>query len=151
VPLRYHNDPARSDATFVEIDGTRWSLPGDMATVDADGSIRVLGRGAMCINTGGEKVYPEEVEAALKAHALVADAVVVGVEDPRWGERVVAVVVASPDGGPTLDALQAHVRATLAGYKVPRAMVVVDDIHRTGAGKSDYGWAAEVARDTAGP
>ena len=91
VPLGYHKDPERSARTFVEIDGERWSLPGDMATIDADGTIHLLGRGAMCINTGGEKVYPEEVEAVLKHHPAVADAVVLGAPDERFGQRVVAV------------------------------------------------------------
>ena len=94
VPLGYHKDPERSARTFVEIDGERWSLPGDMATIDADGTIHLLGRGALCINTGGEKVYPEEVEAVLKRHPGVADAVVLGAPDERFGQRVVAVVAA---------------------------------------------------------
>ena len=92
VPLGYHNDPVKSAATFVTIDGARYSLPGDRAEVEADGTIRLLGRGALCINTGGEKVYPEEVEAVLKAHPDIADAVVVGVPDQQWGQRVSAVI-----------------------------------------------------------
>src|SRR5262249_1822543 len=92
LPLGYHNDPEKTAATFVEVDGVRWSLPGDMATIDADGTIRVLGRGSLCINTGGEKVYPEEVEAVLKLHKGIADALVVGVPDERWGQAVTAVV-----------------------------------------------------------
>ena len=146
VPLRYHNDPERSARTFVEIDGRRWSLPGDMATVDADGTIHLLGRGSMCINTGGEKVYPEEVEAVLKTHPLVADAVIVGVRDERWGERVVAVVAPMTTGDePDLADVDAHCRGQLAGYKVPRALCVVDEVRRTPAGKPDYRWAREVA------
>ena len=145
VPLGYHNDPDRSAATFVEIDGVRWSLPGDMATVEADGSIRLLGRGASCINTGGEKVDPEEVEAVLKLHPAVADAVVVGVPDERWGHRVAAVVQPAPtatDQPPTLDDLQDHCRAHLAGYKVPRVLHLVDEVVRSPAGKPDHAWAA---------
>ena len=92
VPLGYYKDPEKSAATFPVIDGVRWAVPGDMATVEADGTITVFGRGSVSINTGGEKVYPEEVEAALKAHPTVFDAVVVGVPDERWGQRVVAVV-----------------------------------------------------------
>ena len=92
VPLGYYKDPDRSARTFVEIDGERWSLPGDMATIDADGTVHLLGRGSLCINTGGEKVYPEEVEAVLKGHPAVADAVVVGAPDEKFGQRVVAVV-----------------------------------------------------------
>jgi len=146
APLRYHKDPERSARTFVEIDGERWTLPGDMATVDADGTINLVGRGSLCINTGGEKVYPEEVEAVLKAHPAVADAVVVGVADETWGQRVVAVVACS-DGvvQPTLDEVRAHCRIRLAGYKAPRAVHVVPAIRRSAAGKPDYTWAAGVA------
>jgi len=144
VPLGYYKDPARSAATFVEIDGERWSMPGDMAMVDLDGTIRLLGRGALCINTGGEKVYPEEVEAVVKAHPSVVDALVVGVPDARRGQMVAAVV----SGAITLDALQAHCRGWLAGYKVPRALRVVDQIERSPAGKGDYVWArAQFAAD----
>jgi 3-oxocholest-4-en-26-oate---CoA ligase len=148
VPIGYHNDPERSAATFVEIDGARWSLPGDMATVEADGSIRLLGRGAACINTGGEKVYPEEVEAVLKSHPDVADARVVGVPDERWGHRVAAVVQPAHGGRPpSLDVLQDHCRAHLAGYKLPRVLRIVDVVVRSPAGKPDYAWAAsEVER-----
>ncbi|HSO95248.1 MAG TPA: AMP-binding protein [Acidimicrobiia bacterium] len=139
VPLGYYNDAEKTAATFVEIDGRRWTLPGDMATVDADGSIRLLGRGSQSINTGGEKVYPEEVEAVLRAHPDVADAVVVGCPDPRFGERVAAVVApTTPDAPPTLEHLQAHCRGQLAGYKVPRELHVVDTVDRTPAGKPDY-------------
>jgi acyl-CoA synthetase (AMP-forming)/AMP-acid ligase II len=141
VPLGYYKDPARSARTFVEIDGERWSLPGDMATIDADGTVHLLGRGSMCINTGGEKVYPEEVEAVLKTCAGVRDAVVVGATDARWGQRVVAIVAGETD----LDRVQAHCRAHLAGYKLPRALHVVDDVVRTPSGKPDYAWARSVA------
>ncbi len=146
VPLGYYKDEARGARTFVEIDGTRWSLPGDMATIDADGTVRLLGRGSMCINTGGEKVYPEEVEAVLKTHAQIDDAVVLGVADPQWGQRVVAIVTATPGmPAPDLDAVQAHCRPRLAGYKVPRALRIVDRVERNPAGKVDYGWARAVA------
>jgi len=146
APLRYHKDPERSARTFVEIDGERWTLPGDMATVDADGTITLVGRGSLCINTGGEKVYPEEVEAVLKAHSVIADAVVVGVADETWGQRVVAVI-ACPAGvmAPTLDEVRAHCRGHLAGYKAPRSLHVVPAIRRSAAGKPDYTWAAEIA------
>jgi acyl-CoA synthetase (AMP-forming)/AMP-acid ligase II len=145
VPIGYHKDPERSARTFVEIDGERWSLPGDMATIDADGTIHLLGRGALCINTGGEKVYPEEVEAVLKQHPAVDDAVVVGTPDDRLGQRV-AAVIAITDGGfvPDLESLQTHCRAHLAGYKVPRVLRVVSEIPRSPAGKADYAWAREV-------
>jgi acyl-CoA synthetase (AMP-forming)/AMP-acid ligase II len=147
VPLGYYKDPDRSARTFLEIDGERWSLPGDMATIDAGGTVHLLGRGSLCINTGGEKVYPEEVEAVLKQHPAVADAVVVGVPDDRFGQRVVAIV--EPIGGstPDLDSLQAHCRAHLAGYKAPRAVHLVDVVPRTAAGKADYAWARTVASE----
>ncbi|MDQ1457623.1 MAG: 3-oxocholest-4-en-26-oate---CoA ligase [Actinomycetota bacterium] len=146
VPLGYYNDPDRSARTFVEIDGARWSLPGDMATIDTDGTVHLLGRGSLCINTGGEKVYPEEVEAVLKSHPNVADAVVVGAPDAQFGQRVVAIVAPAPGTpAPDLAALQEHCRAHLAGYKVPRAAHVVDVVVRTAAGKADYAWARAIA------
>jgi acyl-CoA synthetase (AMP-forming)/AMP-acid ligase II len=143
VPLGYYKDDARTARTFVEIDGARWSLPGDMATIDADGTVHLLGRGTLCINTGGEKVYPEEVEAVVKTCAGVDDAVVVGAPDPRWGERVVAVIASAEP--PSLETMQSHCRAHLAGYKVPRALHVVEEIARTDAGKADYAWAKRIA------
>jgi acyl-CoA synthetase (AMP-forming)/AMP-acid ligase II len=145
VPIGYYKDPERSARTFVEIDGERWSLPGDMATIDADGTVHLLGRGSLCINTGGEKVYPEEVEAVLKTHPRIADACAIGVKDDRWGQRVEAVVQAAPGPAPTLDDVQAHCRAHLAGYKVPRAMHVVPELRRSPSGKADYTWAAGIA------
>jgi acyl-CoA synthetase (AMP-forming)/AMP-acid ligase II len=146
VPVGYYKDDARSRRTFVTIDGERWSLPGDMATIDADGTVHLLGRGSLCINTGGEKVYPEEVESVLKTHGTVVDAVVVGVPDARFGERVVAVVACAADvAAPDLESIQSHCRAQLAGYKVPRALHIVDEVQRSAAGKADYAWAREVA------
>jgi acyl-CoA synthetase (AMP-forming)/AMP-acid ligase II len=150
VPLGYYKDPAKTAATFPVLDGVRWSVPGDHARIEADGTITVLGRGSVSINTGGEKVYPEEVEAALKSHAAVFDAVVVGVPDDRWGERVTAVVQARPGASPALDDLAEHVRAQLASYKAPRDLVLVDAIVRSPSGKPDYRWARGVAVDTAG-
>jgi acyl-CoA synthetase (AMP-forming)/AMP-acid ligase II len=146
VPIGYYRDAEKSARTFVEIDGARWALPGDMATVDADGSFRLLGRGSMCINTGGEKVYPEEVEAAVRSHAQIADAIVVGAPDERFGQRVVVVAAARDrDAPPTLDQIRQHCRGHLAGYKLPRALVIVDHVERSPAGKPDYRWAAAVA------
>ncbi|HWW54834.1 MAG TPA: acyl-CoA synthetase, partial [Acidimicrobiales bacterium] len=143
VPIGYYNDPVKTASTFVEIEGVRWSLPGDMAIVEADGSIRLLGRGSLCINTGGEKVYPEEVEAVLKAHRAVADALVIGAPDERWGEHVVAIVAA--DGPPpALEELQVHCRAHLAGYKVPRHLCLVEEVRRSPSGKADYEWARSI-------
>jgi acyl-CoA synthetase (AMP-forming)/AMP-acid ligase II len=147
VPVGYFQDPERSAATFVTVDGVRWALPGDMATIEADGTIRLLGRGTMCINTGGEKVYPEEVEAVLKAHPAIIDAVVVGVPDPRFGERVAAVI--QPTSGstaPSMETVQSHCRQHLAGHKVPRQVSVVEEIPRSPSGKADYPWAKQVTQ-----
>ena len=145
VPLRYHKDPEKSAATFVTVGGRRYAVSGDSAVVEADGSMTLLGRGSVCINSGGEKIYPEEVEAALKAHPAVFDAVVVGVPDERWGERVTAVVEVRPGETVTLDELVAHAREHVAGYKVPRGLVVVDKIERSPSGKPDYPWAKKTA------
>jgi hypothetical protein len=141
VPLGYYKDPEKSAATFPVVDGVRWSVPGDHARIEADGTITVLGRGSGSINTGGEKVYPEEVEAALKSHPDVFDVVVVGAPDERWGERVVAVVEPRQGAIVALPALVEHVRGHLAPYKVPRAVVVVDTVVRSPSGKPDYRWA----------
>src|SRR5207249_5891659 len=129
-PLGYHKDPSNTAATFVERDGARWVVPGDFAMVEADGTITLLGRGSVCINSGGEKVYPEEVEAALKSHPDVFDAVVVGVPDDRYVERVAAIVLARPGAEPSLEELQDHSRDKLAGYKLPRQLVLADEIPR---------------------
>ncbi|MCR5876116.1 AMP-binding protein [Phenylobacterium sp. J426] len=138
LPQGYYKDPEKTAKTFKVMDGQRWSVPGDWAEVNADGSLKLLGRGSVCINTGGEKVFPEEVEEALKTHAHVRDAVVVGVPDPRFGERICAVV--EPEAGADLGLaeLSAHVRAQLAGYKAPRELVMVDTIGRAPNGKVDY-------------
>jgi acyl-CoA synthetase (AMP-forming)/AMP-acid ligase II len=145
VPIGYYHDPAKSAATFPVVDGVRWSVPGDDARREADGTITVLGRGSVSINSGGEKVYPEEVEGALKAHPAVFDAVAVGVPDRRWGERVVAVVQPRDGERPTLDEVVAEARHHIAGYKVPRQLVLVDHIERSPSGKPDYRWAKRVA------
>jgi acyl-CoA synthetase (AMP-forming)/AMP-acid ligase II len=145
IPLGYYNDPEKTARTFVEKDGVRWVLPGDMASVDADGTIRVYGRGSVCINSGGEKIFPEEVEAALKSHPDVFDAVVVGVPDGRWGQRVAAVVQPRSGRRPTLDALAAHCRDKVAAYKAPRELHLVDEMVRSPSGKADYPWAKKLA------
>ncbi len=145
IPLLYHKDPEKTARTFVEVEGKRWVMPGDLATVDADGTIIVFGRGAVCINSGGEKIYPEEVEMALKAHPAVYDAVVVGVPDERWGERVAAVVQTRPGASLALDEMQEHARSKVAGYKVPRALHLVDEVRRQPSGKPDYPWAKGIA------
>jgi acyl-CoA synthetase (AMP-forming)/AMP-acid ligase II len=141
IPLGYYKDEAKTASTFVEVDGVRWVLPGDMAKVAEDGTVVLLGRGSGSINTGGEKVYPEEVEAILKGHPAIFDTVVVGVPDERWGERVVAVVEPRADQRPTLDDIQSWSRTRMAGYKVPRQVSVVDKILRSPSGKADYRWA----------
>jgi acyl-CoA synthetase (AMP-forming)/AMP-acid ligase II len=145
IPIGYHGDPAGSAETFIELHGQRWAVPGDLARVEADGSITLLGRGASSINTGGEKVFPEEVEMALKAHPGIFDAVVVGVPDERFGSRVAAVVAARPGHELDLDAVRAHCRDRLADYKVPRRIVVVDEVVRRPSGKVDLEWAARTA------
>jgi acyl-CoA synthetase (AMP-forming)/AMP-acid ligase II len=145
VPLRYHKDPEKSAATFVEVDGRRYAVSGDFAVVEQDGAMRLLGRGSVCINSGGEKIFPEEVEAALKAHPSVFDAVVVGVPDERWGERVAAVVQPREGMQPTIEDLGEHCRAHIAGYKVPREVHLVTRIERSPSGKPDYPWAKQVA------
>ncbi len=147
IPLGYYKDPEKTAATFPVVDGVRWSVPGDHARIEADGTITLLGRGSVSINTGGEKVYPEEVEAALKAHPAVFDAIVVGVPDDRWGERVVAVVQPRPGAAPDAADLGAHVRARLADYKAPRDVVLVDTVERSPSGKPDYRWARATALD----
>jgi len=151
VPIGYYNDPEKTAATFVTgPDGVRYVLPGDFASIEADGSITLLGRGSVSINTGGEKVFPEEVENALKGHAAIFDATVVGVPDERWGERVVAVVSTRPGTTPQLDDVQEHCRQHIAGYKLPRDLVVVDEIVRSPAGKPDYRWARTTAIEALG-
>jgi acyl-CoA synthetase (AMP-forming)/AMP-acid ligase II len=141
MPLGYYKDEAKTASTFVVLNGERWVVPGDMARVEEDGSITLLGRGSVSINSGGEKIFPEEVELALKSHPDVFDVVVVGVPDERWGERVAAVV--KPRGGatPDADALAAHARETIAAYKVPKEVHLVDEIVRSPSGKADYRWA----------
>jgi 3-oxocholest-4-en-26-oate---CoA ligase len=138
LPAGYYKDEAKTASTFKVIEGIRWSVPGDWAEVNIDGTLKLLGRGSVCINTGGEKVFPEEVEEALKRHAAVRDAVVVGVPDPRFGERICAVVEPENGGVPTLAELSAYVHSQLAGYKAPRELVIVESIGRAPNGKVDY-------------
>ena len=146
ISLGYYNDPRKTAETYVTIDGRRWLLSGDLATMGADGTIAVLGRGSQCINTGGEKVFPEEIEATLKAHPAVSDVIVTGVPDPRYGERVAAVVqLRAGRAPPRAGELDDHCRARLAGYKVPRAYAFVEELKRSPAGKADYRWARETA------
>ena len=145
VPIGYYKDPVKSAETFREIDGVRYSFPGDYAQVEADGSITLLGRGSVCINTAGEKVFPEEVEEAVKRHPAVADALVGGGADARFGERVVAV--ASYRRGESCDetAVIDFARDHLAGYKLPKHVLFVDQVQRAPNGKADYKWAKKAA------
>jgi acyl-CoA synthetase (AMP-forming)/AMP-acid ligase II len=136
-PIGYYNDPEKTAAIFRTIDGQRYAVPGDWATVDADGTVTLIGRGSECINTGGEKVFPEEVEITLKTHDAVDDAVVLGVPDPRFGQSIVAVVQRRPGGDTGADALIAHVRDRIAAYKAPRRITFVDAIDRLPNGKAD--------------
>ncbi|WP_369255340.1 acyl-CoA synthetase [Streptomyces sp. R35] len=150
VPLGYYNDPKKTAETFFQKGDERWVLLGDMATVDEEGIVTVLGRGSQCINTGGEKVYPEEVEQALKSHPDVYDALVAGVPDEKWGNHVAAVVQLREGAGhPSLEDIQTHCRSHLAGYKIPRQLVVTDIIQRSPSGKADYRWARSVAAEAA--
>jgi len=149
VPIGYYNAPEKSANTFVEIDGERWAIPGDLATVEPDGRILLLGRGSVSINSGGEKVFPEEVESVLKEHPDVLDAVVVGLEDERFGEQVVAVCQTRSGSALELEKLRDFCRGKLAGYKIPRRVVCLAQIKRSPAGKADYPWAKEAARNAA--
>jgi 3-oxocholest-4-en-26-oate---CoA ligase len=145
VPLGYYKDPAKSAEVFIDVEATRYVMTGDLALLEADGTISLLGRGSVSINTGGEKVFPEEVEAAVKSHPDVYDATIVGVPDERWGQRVAAVVEPRPGAAPDLESIQAYCRTRVAGYKVPRELHLVDRLVRSPAGKPDYRWALTVA------
>lgn len=146
---RYLGDAAKTAETFRTLGGRRWVVPGDLASVEADGSVTFRGRGSRVINTGGEKVFAEEVEQALIEHPGVRDALVVGLPDQRWGHRVTAIV-APVDSAPTADALIAHVAERLADYKKPRGVLFVPDIRRSPSGKADLRWAQAVASGDAG-
>lgn len=148
TPIGYYKDPAKSAQTFQIIDGVRWSIPGDWARVDADGTVHLLGRGSQCINTGGEKVYPEEVEEVLKMHEAVADAAVVGLPDDRFGQSVAALVEFLPGRRADDADLIAHTRRHLAAYKAPRHVVIVESLARANNGKLDYKALTERARMT---
>jgi len=144
IPVGYYKDEKKTAETFRVINGVRYAIPGDWALVEEDGSVTMLGRGSVSINSGGEKIYPEEVEAALKGHPDVFDALVVGVPDPRYGQHVAAVVQARPGCRPSLAELDSFVRSEIAGYKVPRSLWLVDEVKRSPAGKPDYRWAKDV-------
>jgi acyl-CoA synthetase (AMP-forming)/AMP-acid ligase II len=143
IPLGYYKDEAKTKALFTEVDGKRYVVPGDFARVEEDGSVTLLGRGNMCVNTAGEKVFPEEVEGALKSHPDVFDALVIGIPDERLGQRVAAIVQPRPGATLTLSELDAHARTEIAGYKVPRSLWIVAEIKRSPSGKPDYRWAKD--------
>ncbi len=149
-PIGYYKDDEKTARTFRVIDGVRYSIPGDWCIVEADGTLTLLGRGNACINTAGEKVFPEEVEEALKTHPSIEDALVVGLPDEKWGQAVTAVVELAP--GQTLDeaGLKAHVRKTLAGYKTPKRVFVASRSLRASNGKADYAAAKACAETGAG-
>jgi fatty-acyl-CoA synthase len=150
LPTGYYKDPEKTARTFRTIDGVRYSVPGDYAMVNADGTVHLLGRGSVCINTGGEKVFPEEVEEVLKQHPAVFDAVCVGVPDDRFGEVITAVVRPQPDEEVEGESLIAFVKEHLSSYKAPRFVVTVDDIGRSPAGKVDYAGVRTRAREALG-
>ncbi len=145
VPIGYYKDPGKSAATFREVDGVRYSFPGDFATVEEDGSITLLGRGSNCINTAGEKVYPEEVEEVIKQHPNVEDCLVVGLPDLRFGQRIVAVASCTEDSFSQPQEIIDFAREHLAGYKLPKQLFFEDTVRRSPAGKADYKWAKERA------
>ncbi len=149
IPVGYYNDPVKTAEVFITVEGTRYVMPGDFATIEADGSITLLGRGSVSINSGGEKIFPEEVESAVRSHPDVFDAIVVGAPDERWGQRVAAIIqTRTGRDTPSLEAIQEHCRNNIAGYKVPRELHVVAVIERSPSGKPDYRWAGDIVAGT---
>ena len=146
IPLGYYKDPEKTASTFKTIDGVRYSIPGDWCTVETDGSLTLLGRGSVCINTAGEKVYPEEVEEALKTHEDVEDALVIGIADDKWGQSVTGVVQLRAAATLDEDALRAHVRGQLAGFKTPKRVLCIENLGRAANGKADYKSVTEFAK-----
>ncbi|NIB42136.1 acyl-CoA synthetase [Pseudomaricurvus alkylphenolicus] len=145
IPVGYYNDAQKTASTFLNIDGRLWTLTGDLASVQEDGTIVVYGRGSNCINSGGEKIFPEEVEQAAKSHPCVLDALVVATPDPRFGSRVAAVVSVRPGTQLSLEELMEHCSQTIARYKLPRELHIADHICRSASGKPDYRWAQQFA------
>lgn len=150
VPLGYYKDPEKSAKTFVEVDGVRYSIPGDFARIEEGGKVTLLGRGSNCVNTGGEKVYPEEVEMALKGHPEVYDCLVVGLPDETYGQQVSAVIQPRGEARPSLEDLRTYLREHLSGYKLPRSLTYVDEIPRSATGKANYPRAKELAAEAQG-
>jgi acyl-CoA synthetase (AMP-forming)/AMP-acid ligase II len=149
IPIGYYKDPEKTAATFRAVGGRNYSIPGDYARIEPDGIVTLLGRGSACINTGGEKVYPEEVELVLRSHSSVFDCVVVGVADERWGEMVVALIEPSDDAFDE-DAVARHCRERIAAYKCPKRFVVLDSLERSPAGKADYVHLRRLATEAIG-
>jgi len=147
IPVGYYNDPVKSAEVFITVEGKRYSMPGDFATIEADGTITLLGRGSVSINSGGEKIFPEEVESAVRSHPAVLDAIVVGAPDERWGQRVAAIIQPRGEEVPSLQEIQTYCRDRIAGYKVPRQLHVVEVIERSPSGKPDYRWAADIVAE----
>jgi acyl-CoA synthetase (AMP-forming)/AMP-acid ligase II len=145
VPVGYYKDPEKSARTFLEIDGSRYSVPGDYARIEEGNRITLLGRGSNCVNTGGEKVYPEEVEMAVKAHPAVYDCLVVGVPDEKYGQAVAAVVELRDGTTLDLEELRDFLRTHLSGYKLPRSLTIVPQVPRNATGKAQYLTAKEMA------
>lgn len=145
IPVGYYNAPEKTAETFIELDGAIWLLTGDEARLEEDDTITVFGRGSNCINSGGEKIFPEEVEQALKAHPAIFDALVVATPDDRWGSKVTAVISVRGDAPPSLEDVQEEARKHIAGYKVPRELHVIDEIPRAPSGKPNYKAVEEIA------
>jgi fatty-acyl-CoA synthase len=150
IPVGYYKDEEKTKKTFREFEGKRWSVPGDFAAVESDGSLRLLGRGSVCINTGGEKVFPEEVEEVLKQHPSVRDAVCVAVPDERFGEAITAIVEAQDGAVVDENEVIDHVKERLARFKAPKHVLTVETIGRSPAGKVDYKGLTKLARDKLG-
>jgi fatty-acyl-CoA synthase len=150
LPDGYYKDAGKTQATFKDIGGTRYAIPGDFARIEADGSITLLGRGSVCINTGGEKVYPEEIEEVVKLHPAVEDCTVVGVPDEKWGQAITAVVSCRRGAAAEPDDVIGLCKGKLAAYKAPKHVVVVDRVLRSPAGKADYRWALDTAKQALG-
>ena len=145
VPVAYYKDEEKSKKTFIEVGGVRYSIPGDMAKYEEDGQMTLLGRGSVSINSGGEKIFPEEVEMALKAHPNIFDCLVVGVKDDRWGQKVVAVIQRRENDELSLDDIKDVASKYIASYKMPKEIVFSELIERAPSGKPNYQWAQEFA------
>jgi acyl-CoA synthetase (AMP-forming)/AMP-acid ligase II len=149
IPLGYLNDPDATRKTFPEVAGKRVVISGDRASLESDGTLRLFGRDSLVVNTGGEKVFVEEVEEVLRGHPAVADALVVGRPSERWGEEIVALVELRDGADTGHESLRAHCAAQLARFKVPKEFIFVDQVQRLGNGKADYRWAKRVAHEKA--